>query len=77
MAVYFLLHFPPSHLDWALPSDLPYGARTFLQWKSPPANTLGTLTLCNVTLFNEIPNPKGALIGLVVVNVDSPTGIAN
>ena len=29
-AVYFLLHFPPSYLDWALPSDLLYGARTFL-----------------------------------------------
>ena len=29
-AVYFLLHFPPSYLDWALPSDMLYGARTFL-----------------------------------------------
>ena len=32
VAVYFLLHFPPSYLDWELPSGLPCGARTFLQW---------------------------------------------
>jgi len=30
VAVYSLLHFPPDFSDWALPSSLPYGARTFL-----------------------------------------------
>ena len=30
-AVCFLLHFPPRHRDWALPSILPCGARTFLR----------------------------------------------
>lgn len=29
-AVCFLWHFPSRHRDWALPSTLPYGARTFL-----------------------------------------------
>ena len=29
-AVYFLLHFPASHLDWPLASTLPCGAPTFL-----------------------------------------------
>jgi len=29
-AVYFLWHFPSRHRDWALPSTLPCGARTFL-----------------------------------------------
>jgi hypothetical protein len=29
-AVYFLLHFPPRHRDWALSSILSCGARTFL-----------------------------------------------
>ena len=29
-AVYSLLHFPSSHLDWPLASTLPCGARTFL-----------------------------------------------
>ena len=32
VAVCSLLRFPPSYLDWALPSGLLYGARTFLQW---------------------------------------------
>src|SRR5205823_3826143 len=29
-AVSFLWHFPSGHPDWALPSVLPFGARTFL-----------------------------------------------
>ena len=30
-AVYFLWHFPSGRPHWALPSTLPYGARTFLR----------------------------------------------
>jgi len=30
VAVSFLWHFPSRHRDWALPSILPFGARTFL-----------------------------------------------
>jgi hypothetical protein len=30
LAVYSLLHFPSGYPAWALPSILPYGARTFL-----------------------------------------------
>ena len=33
-AVSFLWHFPSGHPDWALPSVLPFGARTFLP--TPP-----------------------------------------
>src|SRR5262249_47966823 len=29
-AVCFLWHFPAGHPDWALPSIVPYGVRTFL-----------------------------------------------
>src|SRR5262249_10104753 len=29
-AVCFLWHFPAGHPDWALPSTVPYGVRTFL-----------------------------------------------
>ena len=36
-AVYFLWHFPASHLDWPLASTLPYGARTFLPSPIPAA----------------------------------------
>jgi len=34
-AVYFLLHFPASHLEWGLPTTLPYGVRTFLDAFTP------------------------------------------
>src|SRR5262245_11038531 len=34
-AVCFLWHFPASHLDWALPSILPCGVRTFLGRVTP------------------------------------------
>ena len=30
-AVYFLWHFPSGRPDWALPSALPFGVRTFLR----------------------------------------------
>ena len=36
LAVYFLLHFPSSHLDWPLASTLPKGARTFLDGADAP-----------------------------------------
>jgi len=32
-AVSFLWHFPSRHRDWALPSILPCGARTFLPFR--------------------------------------------
>jgi len=31
-AVYFLLHFPWTHVPQVLPGTLPCGARTFLYW---------------------------------------------
>jgi hypothetical protein len=34
-AVYSLLHFPASHLEWGLPTTLPYGVRTFLDACAP------------------------------------------
>ena len=37
-AVSFLLHFPSRRRDWALPSALSFGARTFL----PPAREQGS-----------------------------------
>jgi len=37
-AVCFLWHFPSRHRDWALPSALSFGARTFL----PPARLQGS-----------------------------------
>ena len=37
LAVYFLWHFPWTHIPQALPGDLPCGARTFLQRANAPA----------------------------------------
>ncbi len=34
-AVCSLLHFPASHLEWVLPTTLPYGVRTFLDAYAP------------------------------------------
>ncbi len=52
---YFLLHLSSPHGGWALPTRLPYGARTFLPLKFPkerkPATTFFTLghELCTMT----------------------------
>jgi len=50
-AVSFLLHFPSRRRDWALPSALSFGARTFL----PPARGQGSGHLsCSGTHFKRL-----------------------
>ena len=39
LAVYSLLHFPAGHPEWALPTTLPCGVRTFLGAISEPTPT--------------------------------------
>jgi hypothetical protein len=48
-AVCFLWHFPSCYQDWALPSTLSYGARTFL----PPAQRQGSghLSCSNIPIL--------------------------
>ena len=51
-AVYFLWHFPSTHAAQALPGTLPYGARTFLRYKT----AIAWLTSRVLYIFNSYIN---------------------
>ena len=68
-AVYSLLHFPSSHLDWPLASTLPCGARTFLDGRPKataattcPARARSTLTIPPRDARHHGPRPSCAIV---------------
>jgi hypothetical protein len=69
-AVSFLLHFPSRRRDWALPSALSSGARTFLS----PARKQGSGHLsCSDTWFTSVA--FFCLISRIVAPVDDPGAV--
>src|SRR5690606_14705366 len=63
-AVYFLWHFPASHLDWPLASTLPYGARTFLPSPIPAATSVRPIHSSPAVINTRAgPRPSGTHAG--------------